>query len=441
LNALKLGMAAVSMALHAVLAHATYVVTRVDYPGALTTDVRGINNDGRIAGYASFDNVTDFGFTYRDGVFTPLPPMPFVAGAFAHGINDAGAVTGGTEEASGGRGFVLTAAGYHFFSKPLWLNTTGRAISNSGLVTGYADDGAGTLSGFIYDPATGVFTDVDIPGSTFTIVQGMNAAGQVVGSAVIPGSGANGFLRQPDGSITLFKVAGLNTRARGINDTGLMTGGILGADGTMHAFAATSAGYQLIDAAGSTFTFGQAINNRGWVSGGFIDTATDSFHGFIAMPASMPTGTTAAGAFTFAVDVVANVPIVIDPPVAVGYDYAIGKKDPAIAAVRLPIGIGDSLYLLVVQGKRFTLGGGTLFDFRAHGFARGVKSFRVACIEASAGLDVANSQAFPTELTFVGSGRFTGTQRPLSDPRSGRTLCERETIGDHEDDGGDVGDD
>jgi hypothetical protein len=126
----------------------------------------------------------------------------------------------------------------------------------------------------------------------------------------------------------------------------------------------------------------------------------------------MPTGTTAGGAYTFGVDVVPDVPIFIDPPVAVGYDYAIGKRDPRIAKVQLPIGIGDSLYLVKAGGGKWVVAGGEWFDFRAHGYPNGVTDFRVSCIETSSGLDPANPQAFPTGLTFVSAGRFTGTQKP-----------------------------
>jgi hypothetical protein len=100
--------------------------------------------------------------------------------------------------------------------------------------------------------------------------------------------------------------------------------------------------------------------------------------------------------------------------VAVGYDYRIGKRNPRIASVRLPIGIGDSWYKVKVKGRRFLLAGGELLDFRENGFPKGVEKFRVDCIEVDALLDPANPQAFPTELTFVEAGRFTGTQKPLT---------------------------
>ena len=396
-------------------AFADYVYNTVSYPGAVSTDVRAMNNLGQIAGYAN-DGVANFSFTYAGGVFTALPVSPLQPSAL--GMNDAGVIVGGTITTPE-QGFIFQAGAYTFFSRPGWTNTEARAINNAGLVTGWSWEtdpvtGAYTASeGFIYDPATSAYTPIPIPGSLFVIAQGINTAGQVVGSAGIPGA-QQAFLRDappvPPGTIHMFSVAASPTRARGINDVGLITGWVT-AGAVAHGFIGTSLGFQLLDVPGAASTFGEAINNAGQVSGVWFD-ASDNSRGFIATPAVMPTGTTSAGAYTFAVDVVPNVPIFIDPPVAVGYDYAIGRGDPRIASVQFPIGVGDSLYVLKVNGRKFTVAGGQWFDFRAHGFPRGVTDFRVGCIETSAGLDPANPQAFPTGLTFVAAGRFTGTQKP-----------------------------
>ena len=395
-------------------AFAAYVFTTVDYPGAVMTDVRAIDNTGKIAGYASLDGVTNFSFTYAGGVFAPLPFSPLSPSAL--GMNDSGVIVGGTSGTLGTpeQGFIFQAGAYTFFSRPGWTNTEARGINNAGVITGWSYEtdpvtgGFTASSGFIYKPGSG-FIDIPVPPSTFVIAQGINTAEQVVGSASLPGN--QSFLRQPDGTMDFFQVAGLSTRARGINDTGLITGWVTSA-GLQQAFVGDSSGYQLLSAdPSSVFTAGEAINNAGQISGVWNDTAGNS-HGFIGTPAAMPTGTTSGGAYTFGVDVIPDVPIFIDPPVAAGYDYAIGKGDPRIAKVQLPIGIGDSLYVVKVGGRKFAVAGGEWFDFRAHGFAAGVSDFRVGCIEASAGLDPANAQAFPTGLTFVAGGRFTGTQAP-----------------------------
>ncbi len=110
---------------------------------------------------------------------------------------------------------------------------------------------------------------------------------------------------------------------------------------------------------------------------------------------------------------IGGVPVFIDPLVAVGDDYAIGTGDPDFQTVRLPIGIGDDLYTITLpDGSIFTVGGGELFDFTAHGYVAGLDHFSVGGIEPSAGLDPANTDAFVTGLTFVGDGFFTGTMTP-----------------------------
>ena len=58
-----------------------------------------------------------------------------------------------------------------------------------------------------------------------------------------------------------------------------------------------------------------------------------------AKPVVLPV-TTESGVFRFNVPVTQNVPILIDPEVAVGYEYKIGEGDPLFGSVRLPE-IGD----------------------------------------------------------------------------------------------------
>ena len=394
-------------------ASATYVYNTITYPGAVFTDVRGLNNDGQLVGYASLDGVNFFAFSYEAGVYTPLPATVFPVAA--HGVNDAGVIIGSANAGPGPvQGFIFNAGSYAFFTRPGWDNTWGRMINNAGLVTGYSEDTVtGTSAGYIYNPFTSTFTDISPAGSVFTIAQGINAAGQVVGSAIIPGSGANAFLREPGGSITLFQIGSAPTRARGINDVGLITG-FMNVGTVVQGFVGNSGGFQTLMVPGSDATFPEAINNAGQVAGLYQTGGGTVTHGFIATPASMPTGTTSGGAYTFSVAVIPNFPIFIDPPVAVGYDYATGTGDPKFASVRLPIGIGDGFYRVKVRGRKFTLAGGELLDFRANGFPDGVDAFRVGCIEVDAGLNPANPEAFPTELTFVAAGMFTGTMKPLT---------------------------
>ncbi len=124
-------------------------------------------------------------------------------------------------------------------------------------------------------------------------------------------SGPTSFLRQPDGTISTFRVDGFGTAARGINDNELIAGWIQTPTGTQ-GFIGNSSGFQLLNVPGAVDTVGEGLNNAGQVSG-FYDDAAGNEHGFIATPVSLPTGTTASGAYTFDVAVIGGVPIFIDP--------------------------------------------------------------------------------------------------------------------------------
>ncbi len=433
-----------------------YVANRIDYvdPGNGTvanfTQLWSINNQGTALGAASFDGgVTIFSFVYdpATGNYMRLPLPPGFDGitTFASpiGINDAGVMTGATFEPTGIRSFTLKDGVFTFFSIPGWAEANARTIGNptaahpEGLVVGFVDDGvfetSESTNGFVYDPVTSASATLNTP-SLFTIAHGQNVLGQIVGGIIADGSslpsGRWGFIFTPTtgvdpmlgGTVNYFRVNGMRTAARGINDNGLIAAAVYDAAGATQTYVGTSGGFQQINVPGSTGarcpegflpgTFPEHISNAGQVAGLLIDSACNQ-RGFIATPASLPTGTTPAGAHSFSVDVAASEPIFISAPTAIAYDYALGTDDPRFASVRLPLGIGNNKFVVAVRHKAFAVNAGQLFDFRAHGFEKGVKTFRVACIDPAARLDPVNSLAFPTELTFVEAGKFTGTQQPL----------------------------
>src|SRR5213594_2093178 len=435
-----------------------YVANRLDYvdpsSGAVAnfTQLWSINNKGTALGAASFDGgATAFSFIYDPAtanyVRLPLPPGFDGITTFAQpiSINDAGIITGTTFEPIGSRGFILKEGVYTFFSIPGWAETGARTIGNptaahpQGVVVGYVDDGVfetlQSFAGFVYDPATAASATINVVDSFLTIMHGQNALGQIVGNIFADGSsrafGRWGFMFTPTtgvdpmlgGTISYFRVNDMRTSARGINDNGLIAAAVQDATRSTQTYVGTSGSFQLVSVPGSTGpacpdsfflpgTFPEHITNAGQVFGQATDSACIQ-HGFIATPASLPTGTTPAGAHTFSVDVAASEPIFISAPTAIAYDYALGEDDPRFASVRLPLGMGNNKFVVVVRHKAFAVNAGQLFDFRTHGFEKGVKTFRVACIDPAVRLDPVNSLAFPTELTFVEAGKFTGTQQPL----------------------------
>jgi len=291
--------------------YAVYEYKTVDYPHAASTSLWGINNAGQVIGQAQFVvNGPSLSFLYnpKTGVFTSLPPVPgqvdsdAVSNGFI-GINDPGVVVGSTSfDGSTQSGVILHTNGtFTFFQHPGWPITIARAVGNSGLVTGYATNFDNSdFIGFIYDPVSNSF--IDLLESPQTIAQGINASNQVAGSAfffpdgIYPGSppGQYAFVRNGGGAITLFRVNGSRTRARGINDFGTIAGFITVPPGVASGFVGTLAGLpgpgqnipdvDLLNVPGAVDTIAQAINNAEQVVGAW-DLGDSAFqHGFIATP-------------------------------------------------------------------------------------------------------------------------------------------------------------
>jgi hypothetical protein len=440
-------------------AFADYVVNRIDYVDAVTgaraayTVLWTTNNNGQTLGNASYDLQAFFNFVYdpASGNFSVIPqPSGFdgvITSATATGMNDSGAITGGTFDFNTFvfGGFVLADGVYKFFSHPAWADTNPRTMGNAtpahpqGFVVGYLDDGLfetmDSTTAFVYEPATGAFVTIDGTNSFDTFGHGQNSAGQITGHVFSDGSqrlpGYWGFLFTPGsgtdpmlgGTVNYFRVNGLPARARGINGKGI-TVGFVRPQSTLgtRAFVGTLSSFELIDvpdANGSGCAGGnrpgtsaEHINDAGQITGQLTDNSCNN-HGFIATPAWRPTGTAPGGGFRFNVNVTAGEPTFINLPVALAYDYAVGHDDPRFAAVRLPLGIGNNKFVLVVGDRAYAVNAGQLFDFRAHGFEKGVKRFRVACIDPATMLDPGNAAAFPTQLIFAEGGTFTGIQKPL----------------------------
>ncbi len=121
------------------------------------------------------------------------------------------------------------------------------------------------------------------------------------------------------------------------------------------------------------------------------------------------------GVFNFNVAVTANVPIVIDPLVAIGYDYDSGGG-PLFGSASVLTDVGDGLYdLFLFDGLNFVFAQelmvGDVFDFGLSG----IDQFRITGIEPSAGVDPNDATAFMTQVTFVESGQFIGTMTPITE--------------------------
>jgi hypothetical protein len=257
----------------ALLAIAAYVFTPVTVPNAQIFNFFGPNDKGQIA-----LSTTIGSGIWENGNFTLLPPPPKgFASVTAFGINNAGTIVGEATTPDGHeQGFILIGSTYSLFSRPGWDNTEPRFINSSALITGWSFDDSGSSAGFVYDPATGNFTDATPAGSDSTLIQGMNKFGIVSGSGHDPALGFYAITWQQgqfaQGKRTVpfldrFTVGNEESRARGINDAGVIVGYFF--SGKAGFVGNSVVGFQLLHVPGTTGgekTVCEGINNSGQVA-------------------------------------------------------------------------------------------------------------------------------------------------------------------------------
>jgi PEP-CTERM motif len=437
-------LAAATLAALAAPAYAqvTYVFDNISVPGSGTNSfISGLTDSGD----AIVNSATGQQYIYSPSsglTAIPEPPAssPYFGNTAAYGINNSGVVVGAGCNCPGNsigtieQGFILSGGTYTFFSYPGASATVARAISPSGLVTGY-DNVSG---GFLYNPSTGVFTAIYPPNSvspvvsytqaltstaSFTPAQGITAGGQIVGSTLLtannPSPPANPFFSgylytQSSNTYSAFQVDGDSTQARGINNAGVITGFVV-VGGTTDAFVGSAGKFQLLsDASANDGTYGEAINSSGQIAGVYqvLDsTSPIGFDqlGFIATPANAPSSTH-NGAYTFDISGVGATVTYLGPLAAAGYQYQTGSGNPNFASVVLPIGFdaGNSYTLSLCNGTSLgTIAGGQTYTFGSGG----VSCFDVYGIS---GVTAGDANALVTGLTFDGSGSFTGMVDPFS---------------------------
>lgn len=111
-----------------------------------------------------------------------------------------------------------------------------------------------------------------------------------------------------------------------------------------------------------------------------------------------------------------EVPVFIDPEIAIGYDYLVNSGPNITGAWFADVGNSADYSLFGWDGFDYTLFLGTIgaeqwFDFGAGGVDR----FAVRGIDAALGLDADDPTAFVTGLKFAGFGPVTVTMSPYSE--------------------------
>lgn len=286
--------------------HAAYVLSEISVAGATSTAAWDINNSGTIVGYSTSGAgaaETSTGFILSGGSFTMLGGPAGAISSNALGISDAGVVVGsfvasrvddgtGTMVLGPAQGFIYSGGAYTTFNVTGANETLLRGISPDGrYLSGYYTTDLQAGVGFYYDTVTSALRIVSAPNSQFTIAQGMNNAGTLVGGDILSGPPTTrpGFLydiaTDTRTDVVLAGAGVVRTALRSIDDDGVLAGWFIDATG-QHGFVGSATSYEQIDYAGAESTVVEGSNNARWLVGTWF--AGDTSRGFVAVPVPVP---------------------------------------------------------------------------------------------------------------------------------------------------------
>ena len=249
--------------------------TSIDYPGAVTTVLWQINNEGDIAGTYMLPDSTRHAFRWSSGRLTPID-YPGATTTETFGINSRGVMVGDYVANGVSHGLVLDHGRMITVDIPGATGGGLAAINESGAIVGAFTGADGNFHS--YTILGDRITRYDYPGATATIFNYINDDGDIVGTYASSGA-THGFLLSGGKATPLDYPNATLTIAYAIGPHGDIVGRYRDSAGTTHGFIYSGGKYTTLDIPGSTFTRILGINAFGDLTGGY--TAGGVNHAFL----------------------------------------------------------------------------------------------------------------------------------------------------------------
>jgi hypothetical protein len=203
------------------------------------THARGITNSRTVCGEYIGSDGNDHSYFLSGGTFTEYN-VPGALGTDVLGINDAAAFAGGFDPGSGiFQAFISLGGAITSFSVPGAALTLAFDINNSKqLVVGYYLDSSGTPHGVFRDANGTLHFPID-PSTGGAVLFGVNDRNWVVGRYADASGASHGFFFVTPNNFFTFDYPGSTfTSLNGISDQGLICGRYNDASGAVHGFLA-----------------------------------------------------------------------------------------------------------------------------------------------------------------------------------------------------------
>jgi len=291
-------LAAVPLAI-APAAHAGYNLTFVTDPtGTGLINLLGINDSGTIAGFD--DATTNQGFTLTLPHSFTTVNFPGAASTQVTGINAAGDLSGfyvdTVTPTPNTHGFTDIGGTFTTVDNPVsTVFNQLLGINNSDETVGYyAPTAAGSPGDIAYSQKGGVFTDINalLPSNFNSQAVGINSASTpwIVGFyQPDPGLATSfGFLDEGGTITTIDPFGSTFTQALGVNNLGEIVGFYVDGSGVQHGYIDNGGVFTSFDPPDSASTTINGLNDKGDIVGFYTNPKTDTVDGFVGTPVPEP---------------------------------------------------------------------------------------------------------------------------------------------------------
>jgi hypothetical protein len=288
----------------------TYSFTTLDDPADPTfNQLLGFNNDGMIAGYfgsgaAGHPNKGYVLVRTRRGFVIDNENFPGAVQTQVTGINDRGITVGfwsaqNTSSMSNNNvGFYWQNGRFHSVNFPTGDNASPPVnqllgVNDSDIAVGFYTNGQGSNRGYEYNIRTRQFTRVSVPGAASGVngpsltAAGISNDGDVAGFYNKTSAQVDAFLKLRSGRfITLAYPGASMTQAFGVNDSDEVVGAYTigsGNSAVTHGFVWRGGKFAAINIPGASSTTVNGINDENDLVG-FSTDAKGNTDGFLALP-------------------------------------------------------------------------------------------------------------------------------------------------------------
>jgi len=159
---------------------------------------------------------------------------------------------------------ALAQGTYTQFDVPAAVFTVVVGIDSAGDLVGYYQDASGNLNGFLF--SGGAYTTIDPPGSTTTQLSGINDMGQIVGETRSPNSGFLYTLQNQTFTTLVYPKADY-VFPHAISNSGTIAGQVGYGAGEIHGFELVGSTYRQISPPRSSLSLVTGITSSGTLFG------------------------------------------------------------------------------------------------------------------------------------------------------------------------------